>query len=117
MVTKKKVSVQKAKGVVSTQEKQNGVIVSEKEQVINLDTVKLDEPQATVQYKLGETFNKGNFQSSRVDVGVYIPCKVADLDKTYTLAHTWVTMRMKQEIEKLNEAKKQTGLLTEEHPF
>jgi hypothetical protein len=114
----KKLKVQKAKGTVHTTEKQNGQVTSEKEQTINLDTVKLEEPVATVLYKLGETINKGNFQSSRIDVGIYIPCRILDINKTYDLAKSWVDIRMKQELDKQKETEKQEQkVLTEDHPF
>jgi hypothetical protein len=71
---------------------------------------------AIVIFKHGETINKGDFNSVRIDVGIHIPCDVADVDQTFEVANEWVEERLKLAIVKGNDLLK--GLAKEkQHPF
>jgi hypothetical protein len=92
------------KNSVKIQKKESGQVVSDKEVTESLETIVTPEPPATVQFKLGETINTGNFCSTRIDVGVFIPCELSKLNETFENASVWVRERLQEELKKSSDS-------------
>jgi hypothetical protein len=45
-----------------------------------------DEELARVKVGMGMTLNIGNYQSARVDVGIELPCRIAEIREAYVFA-------------------------------
>lgn len=54
----------------------------------------------------GVTLNQGNYESSRIDVGVEVPCYVEDLDRADEWARDFCEQRMRAEVMLINPEKK-----------
>jgi hypothetical protein len=52
---------------------------------------------AFVRVSVGSTYNLGNFESLRLDVGVTLPCRVEDIDETYRRASDYVAEKLQEE--------------------
>ena len=74
-----------------------------KEQEYGLPIPPQEEPYATVGVKAGATVNQGDFNSARIDVSLFYPCKAEpeQVDKTYEKVRDWVDKRMAKEYESL----------------
>ncbi len=49
--------------------------------VIQPKKVEIEDKRASVFYKLGVTKSLGNYETVRIDYGITMPCKEADIDK------------------------------------
>lgn len=49
---------------------------------------------AFVRVAVGQTYNLGNFESMRLDVSVTLPCRVEDVDATYTAASDYCAEKL-----------------------
>ena len=86
---------------VVTEVKKAGVLVSNKEQDVELEANESITNPARVSVKLGITKNLGNFNSLRVDVQVEYPCKPDEVTVASTVKRVsrWVQEFIEQEIE------------------
>lgn len=58
---------------------------------------------AKVQFSVGMTLNIGNYESTRVDVGVVLPCDPENVDETFEKAKNWATTRLVNEARTIKE--------------
>lgn len=52
---------------------------------------------AFVRVSAGQTYNLGNYESMRLDVSVTLPCRVQDVEDTYTRASEFVAEKLQEE--------------------
>lgn len=114
MTVKEKKIAAKTKATVETIVKEGSVVLQETHVEEDLGTKHFPDFPATVVYKHGETINKGNFESARIDVGIYMPCEVNDVDVTFETAIKWVEERLRVAIETSNNGSKESS---KNHPF
>lgn len=62
------------------------------------ETREFDTDPAFVTYKEGVTINLGNFESSRVDYGLTIPCRIEEVEETTQEALTRVKEVLKERV-------------------
>ena len=79
-----------------------------KEEVISVQKF-VTEP-ARVSFALGLTLNLGNYESARIDVGMYAPCYREEAHDAYLFARKFVMERLVTEREAIKE-KKDTDII------
>jgi hypothetical protein len=62
-------------------------------------------PHATVSVGMGITVNMGNYESTRVDVHVSLPCYPAEVEKAYDEAKRIVEAKLRAEVQELRASK------------
>lgn len=102
---------------VQVSDLKSGAVVSATHTKETLPDVITDGQPVIVVYKKGETINKGNFSSTRIDIGLHLPCSMAQIDATYDIAAEWVEARLKIAILSSQPSISTPSTLNEDHPF
>ena len=55
---------------------------------------------SVTRYSKGRTINNGNFESTRIDIGIELECEDGQEDETYARLKGWVDNRIRQETNK-----------------
>jgi len=65
-------------------------------------------PVALIRRGYGLTLNLGDFESARLDVGITVPCYLADVEAADQWASEWCSVRLTKEVQEIrgNKAKK-----------
>jgi len=66
-------------------------------------------PVAQITRSFGVTLNMGNFESTRVDVGIQIPCYLEDVERADEFAREFCEKRLKNEVLALKSDEKKDG--------
>jgi hypothetical protein len=98
-----KATTAKATGTVQkeTVDNKTGEIVSQSEETVEVDSGKIVNPTAQTQnpvawYSGGFTKNLGNFNSTRVNIGLSLPIEPAEIDEAYGFLKDWVDTRLQE---------------------
>lgn len=57
---------------------------------------------ARLKYQKGRTVNLGNFESSRIDIGIELDSSAQDIPATFERMRTWVEKRLAEETKKVS---------------
>lgn len=77
------------------------VTVTAKDEVLEIK--KFETTPAVVRRGYGLTMNLGNYESARIDVGIEVPCYIADIEKADEFARRFVDKRIKEEVRSVRE--------------
>ena len=69
---------------------------SSEEEILHTRFAEGEHP-AFVKFSAGMTINLGNFESLRIDCGVTLPCRPADIEATHQIASDFVAERVAEE--------------------
>jgi len=72
------------------------VCITAQEEVVEVR--KFETTPAVVRRGYGLTLNQGNYESARIDVGIEIPCYLADLEKADEFAAEFCEERVRKEV-------------------
>lgn len=92
-----KINGSKASSTVEVTKKSGGdVAASSSETKEEGVLVESEEPLATVGFKAGRTMNLGNYNSIKVEVSLFMPCKVLEVGETFEIVTAWVDEKISE---------------------
>lgn len=105
-----KIKKSQPKSTVSKQNSSQGKIISEEQTQETLNVPSEVSPSqndpvkstpCTVRFEAGYTHNLGDFNSTKVLVGIEIPCEHAEINEVYDFGKDWVNERLTSLVEEI----------------
>jgi hypothetical protein len=86
---------------IEVEKKSGKTSVEKTETQEHLEDVIVTKKMANIGFKGGMTFNLGDFNSARVDVSLYYPCEIDQLDETYEKVKAWVDSKIEKIVQEV----------------